>query len=126
MKDACAARAGFRGWLFAVGGVCVVLLLAAGSTRLSDTAPYPMALAGGGEVIPMVSPSLGVRHAAYRLFGERRNDEDAPETHPPLMVTSVCLTTQDGFSRPRLVCSVRDPAVRQAAIVTTVRVGRIR
>jgi hypothetical protein len=126
LKDACAARAGFRGWLFAVGGVFVVLLLAAGSTRLSDAAPYHMTFAGGGEVIPMVSPNLGMRHAAYRLFGERKQDEDAPEAHPPLMVTSVCLTTQDGFSRPRLVCSVRDPAVRRAAVVTTARVGRIR
>jgi hypothetical protein len=126
LKDASAATSGFRRRLFAAGGVFVLTLLAAGSTRLADTAPY-LARSGADEVIPMVLPNpAGMRHAAYPLFGERRHGEDSGIAQHPLAVTSVCLTTEDAFARRLLVCSIRDPAARQSAIVKAARVGRIR
>ncbi len=126
--DTGAARIRLRRWVLAAGGGLALTVLTAGSTRLSDFAPYaalPALRPGDTEAIPVLQPPMtGVRHADYRLFDPRKRQDEL--AHRVRAIASICLTGQDGTARRLVVCAVRNPAPQLAAAVKTARIGRIR
>ncbi len=137
MTDARIARTGSRWRLVAVGGLLVVALLSAGSTRLTDGL-LRTSLASAASVVPgsavddvyVVQPSQA-RHTAYRLFAARKPAQDAQAGDAQAgrrlsMITSVCETNRDVFSRRLVVCSVHASASWRIGVTKVGPLGRIR